>query len=517
MGPRVSDTDVAPALHIDGVAKSFHGRTVLHPFELRIAPGEIHALLGQNGSGKSTLIKVLSGFHQPDSGGTVLVAGQPLPPGSAESAHRLGLRFVHQDLGLVDASSIVDNLLFGHGFPTRFGTVRAAAARRRCAAALHAVGLDLDPGVPVAALTPAQRTGVAVARAMFASDERARVLVLDEPTATLPAEEVDHLHGTLRRAAGQGVAILYVTHFLDEVYRLADAVSVLRDGYLVTTSAVEEIERPKLVHHLVGGELEGVRREARRPAPGHGASFVVRDLRAGRIRGVDLGAASGEILGVYGLTGSGRESLLAAVFGATTRESGHVLLAGREIRPSPGGSIAAGIGYLPPDRKVSGGCLALPAAENLTLPSLRTFWARGWLSKRGESAEVRDWFGRLQVRPGDGIRLPLSSFSGGNQQKVLLGKWLRLEPKVLLLDEPTQGVDVGAKAELHRQILKAAESGAVVVVSSTDVEELATLCDRVLVMRDGVVAEDLCGDDVTEREINRSSHQAVTSSSGTER
>lgn len=520
MTPQLSDNGVAPALHIDGVAKSFHGRTVLHPFELRIAPGEIHALLGQNGSGKSTLIKVLSGFHEPDPGGVVLVGGQSLPFGSAESAHRLGLRFVHQDLGLVDASSIVDNLLFANGFPTRFGMVRTASARRRCTEALKAVGLDLDPGVLVAALTPAQRTGVAVARAMFTSDERARVLVLDEPTATLPGEEVDHLHATLRSAAARGVAILYVTHFLDEVYRLADTVSVLRDGRLVVTSAVDKIDRPKLVHHLVGGELEGVRRETQRVEHrriDHEPSFVVRDLHAGRIRGVDLDAAGGEILGVHGLTGSGRESLLSAVFGAIPRESGRMLLAGREVGPAPGDSIAAGIGYLPADRKVSGGCLALSAAENLTLPSLRSFWANGWLSKRRESAEVSDWFARLQVRPSHGMRLPLSSFSGGNQQKVLFGKWLRLGPKVLLLDEPTQGVDVGAKAELHRQILNARAFGAVIVISSTDVEELATLCDRVLVLRDGVVAGELRGDDVTEQEINRSSHQTETSSAGTER
>jgi ribose transport system ATP-binding protein len=511
-------TRSAQALHVDGVAKSFSGKTVLHPFDLRIASGEIHALLGQNGSGKSTLIKVLSGFHLPDPGGTCLVNGEPLTYGSADAAHRLGLRFVHQELGLIDTSSILDNLMFGRGFPTRFGTIRDKTATHQCAEALRAVGLDVDPHALVATLTPAQRTGVAVARALFGGDEPATVLVLDEPTATLPTEEVNHLHATLRHAVARGVAILYVTHYLDEVYQLADRVSVLRDGHLVVTSPVGDIKRQTLVHHLIGGELEGVRREigqADHTAASGDATLSVRDLYADPIRGVSLTATTGEIVGVYGLTGSGRESLLSVIFGATPRESGEVHLSGKPVRGRPDRAIAAGIGYLPPDRKTSGGFMLLSAAENLTLPNLKPFWARGWLSGRAETVEAREWFDRLQVRPSDGIRLPLGSFSGGNQQKVLFGKWLRLAPKVLLLDEPTQGVDVGAKAELHRQIINAGAAGAIVVISSSDVEELATLCDRVLIMREGRVAEELTGDDVTEKQINRSSHQAATLSAGT--
>ena len=510
---------VLPALHLDELSKTFGNKQVLFPFGLRIQPGQIHALLGQNGSGKSTLIKILSGFHAPDGGGFCRVSGADLALGSADSARRVGLRFVHQDLGLIASSSVLDNLSFGQGFPTRFGTIRRASALRRSVQSLRAVGLDLDPQVLVSKLTPAQRTGVAVARALHSTDgdQKAAVLVLDEPTATLPAEEVENLHVMLRAAASNGVAILYVTHHLDEVYRLADHVTVLRDGYHVITAPVSDISHDELVHHLIGGVLEGVRRDIKRSQHDPVEEMVelsVRGLSAASIRRADLTARAGEILGIYGLTGSGRESILSVVFGATARTGGSVEVAGRSVVPRPHHSIAAGIAYLPPDRKTSGGFMTLTAQENLTLVDLKLFWRCGWLSRRAATAETSYWFDQLQVRPLDGISRPLASFSGGNQQKVLMGKWLRLGPRVLLVDEPTQGVDVGAKAELHRQIIKVSEAGTAVVVSSTDVEELATLCDRVLIMRDGVVAEELVGDDVTEARITEGTHAAPTESEG---
>jgi len=502
------------ALYIDGVSMSFSGKTVLYPFELSIRPGRIHALLGQNGSGKSTLIKILSGYHQPDSEGTCLIRGRQLDYGSGEAAHELGLRFVHQDLGLIATSSILDNLSFARGYPTRLGTIRDAVVAKECRQALKAVGLpELDPHALVATLTPAQRTGVAIARALVGAADTAAVLVLDEPTATLPDEEVQNLHAMLRAAASSGLAILYVTHFLDEVYQMADQVSVLRDGRLVVTSDVADIDRRQLVHHLIGGVLESVMREARAHSTATGpVQFDVNGLHAPFIRGVSFSAHAGEIVGLYGLTGSGRESVLGCIFGALPRADGVVKVAGQEVSPRLDRAIASGIAYLPPDRKVSGGIMHLDAMENLTLANLKPFWKRGWLSSSAATAETRRWFAKLQVRPADGARNSLSSFSGGNQQKIIFGKWLRLNPRVLLLDDPTQGVDVGAKAELHRQIIAASEAGSTVLVSSTDVEELATLCDRVLILREGRVVEELSGGDVTEKRINSSSHGAVAAS-----
>ncbi|CAB4970764.1 unannotated protein [freshwater metagenome] len=505
-GAASATTSRVPALLAEGLAKTFNGRTVLHPFTLRVMPGEIHALIGQNGSGKSTLIKILSGFHTPDPGGNCHISGEPLEFGNPHASTQIGLRFVHQELGLIGSVSILDNLAFTRGFETRMGTICRSEENERAKRALATVGMDTDPRVLVASLTPAQRTGVAVARAIQSIGGQAAVLVLDEPTATLPTEEVEHLHAMLRRAATEGVGILYVTHHLDEVFQLASQVSVLRDGFLVESCSVHEIDRATIVHRLVGSELEAVQRVPHESLDGRNQSSAlkVEALETDFIHGVTLEVNSGEIVGVYGLTGSGRESLLGAVFGALPRYSGTVTIDGTTVPAyRPAEAIKAGIGYLAPDRKASGGFMHLNATENLTLVDLKPFWKRGFLRNRPEVAVAREWFARLQVRPAEGTSAILSSFSGGNQQKIILGKWLRTSPKALLLDEPTQGVDVGAKAELHRQIIKACDAGAAIVVSSSDVEELASLCDRVLIMRNGRIAVELTGEHVNEVEINR--------------
>lgn len=496
-----------PALALDGVTKSFGGRTVLQPTHLTVMPGEIHMLLGQNGSGKSTLIKVLSGLHRPDAGHCT-IAGRELTFGTPESSHALGLRFVHQDLGLIEDASVTDNLHFGDGFPTRWGTVSGRLAKSKAREALDRVGLDLDPRTSVADLTAAQRTGIAVARAL-AGAEQATVLVLDEPTASLPASEVAHLHSMLRTTAAKGVGVLYVTHHLDEVYALAQRVSILRDGVLVLSAAVQSTPRQDLVHALVGGELEEVRREAdHSAAPVGGAApplLQVDDVTGDALHGVTFSVRAGEIIGIYGLTGSGRESVLGAIFGARPREGGSVRVRGESLSQyRPAASVRVGMAYVPPDRKVAGAFMDLTAAENLAISDVRRFWSRGFLRSEMEQKDAAAWFERLDIRPRQGARLPLRTFSGGNQQKVVMGRWLRIDPQVLLLDEPTQGVDVGAKAELHRQILAASARGTAVVVSSTDVEELVTLSDRVLIMRAGRVAEELTGERVTENAINRS-------------
>ena len=499
----------APPLHISGLAKTFNDRTVLQPFELKVQQGEIHALLGQNGSGKSTLIKILAGYHVPDEGGICLVNGQPLEFGSPQLSYQLGLRFVHQDLGLIASSSVADNLAFTRGYASRFGTVRSRIELERAERSLAGVGVEVSPRQLVGELTPAQRTGVAVARALDLGGGTAALLVLDEPTATLPTEEVEHLHSMLRVAAAQGIGILYVTHHLDEVFRLASQVSVLRDGYLVESCQVANIDRATIVHRLVGKELEAVQRTSVRSvvAAADATTLVVDGLESEFISGVSFEANSGEIVGIYGLTGSGRESLLGSVFGALPRYAGAVLVNGSPVPAfDPAASMAAGIGYLSPDRKLSGGFMNFTATENLTITNIRTFWRAGFLRQKDEARDARKWFERLQVSPVDGIRVILASFSGGNQQKLVLGKWLRISPKVLLLDEPTSGVDVGAKAELHRLILQESETNSVVVVSSSDVEELSSICDRVFIMRSGVIVAELTGEAVTETEINRSFH-----------
>jgi ribose transport system ATP-binding protein len=504
--------DQAAALEVRSLAKSFAGNVALHPLSLRVEPGEVRALVGENGSGKSTTIKILSGNYRPEPGGEVHIAGVPLRFGSPDSSYALGARFVQQDLGLVDSSTILDNICLTAGFATRLGTVRQRELRRSIAADLAALSIDADPGTLVGELSLARKTGVAVARALRQNPRsQARLLVLDEPTATLPEDEVVHLLETIRQVAATGVAVLYVSHRLDEVFEIADSITVLRDGRKVADRAVRGLDQPALVHLLVGRELEDARSAAARhhfvggAGPEHAVpALQVTGLSAGPLRELSVSVRAGEIVGIAGITGSGREAALASAFGSIPRLTGQVLVTGEPLAPlRPDLAIRAGVAYLPPERKILGSIQDAPALENLTLANLRPFRSRLGLRRQAEQREGREWFRRLDVRPAGALSLRLGSFSGGNQQKILFGKWLRCAPAVLLLDEPTQGVDIGAKAGLYPEILRAAGEGAAVVVASSDLDDLSVLCDRVLVLRRGRVVAELTGAAVTTEAISR--------------
>ncbi len=505
---RGAATGPRPALEVRSVSKTFAGTPALSAFDLTIQPGEIHALVGENGSGKSTVIKILAGYHRPDPGGEVLVGGERLAWGSAESSTALGCRFVHQDLGLVDSSSILDNLFIGGGFTCRFGTVMSRTTTAEARDLLTQVGLDVDPRRPVATLSPAQRTAVAVARALkdTARLGAVKLMVFDEPTATLPDNEVNQLLATIRGVAARGTGILYVTHRLDEIFTLANDVTVLRDGKKVATVPVASIDRPKLVRLLVGSEFDDAHAESVAAHTEHGQPVLqVEGLTAPRIGGITFSARPGDIIGVAGITGSGRETLLGTIFGAHARTGGRVTMDGVSLRPArPSQAMRSGMAYLPPDRKISGGVMTLTARENFSLSGVISFWRAPLLRRRMERNEVRSWFERLEVRP-PWVDADLGTFSGGNQQKILFAKWLRLRPKVFLLDEPTQGVDVGAKAQLYVQLLEAAADGTAVILSSSDVDELAAICHRVLVLRGGRIVADLSKGDITAARISSES------------
>jgi ribose transport system ATP-binding protein len=514
------------ALNARNVSKSFGGRRALGPLDLSVAPGEIHFLLGHNGSGKSTLIKILSGNHMPDPGAEVRIGGEPMLLGSPTHSRLIGCRFVHQDLGLIESSSVLDNLSFGIGFPTFMGSIRRASAVRQARATLAMAGLDIDPLQPVGRLSKAQQTGVAIARAIHGlptSDSASarkegarndgasggvRLLVLDEPTAALPADEVSRLLAIVRVCAANGVAVLYVTHRLDEAFEIADRISVLRGGSLVASAPTDQIDREGLIRLLVGSDLARVDRLPEEHRTGEGAPALrVEGLTTNQVSELSFVARPGEIVGFYGLVGSGSESVLRGIFGGTVRISGAVKIGDRAVAANrPDSAVAAGVGYLPPDRKVSGGLMAMSASENLTLADLEPFWRRLRLRKSDERREVGQWFLSLDIRPLDALAAKLWTFSGGNQQKILLAKWLRLKPQVLLLDDPTQGVDIGAKSEIHRQILSAAAAGASVVISSSDDKELVALCSRVLVMRNGSVAQEIRGSQLTLEMLNRAAY-----------
>jgi ribose transport system ATP-binding protein len=493
----------APLLRIAHLSKYFSRNRALDSVSLCIPGGRVHVLVGQNGSGKSTLIKVLAGYHLPEPQGVVEVEGQHLRFGHPEHAYRLGCRFVHQDPALIADTSVVDNLFLGGRYPMRRGRIDTRTAARMAHEMLERVELDIPVRQKVGDLSPSQRTGVAIARALRPDAAfPVKVLVLDEPTATLPANEVDHLVAIVQAAAGQGVAILYVTHHINEVFRLGSEITVLRDGMAVHSGPTSRISEAEIVAHLTGDAEDRTRSPARAVLATEPPVCKVIGLVGPQLRGVSFDVAPGEVVGVVGITGSGREQLLGTVFGAKPRTSGEVIVNGKVLEAGrPDRAIALGVAFVPADRKDSG-FASLSAQDNLTVLRLRSFWQRWRMRRRPQRVEALAWFERLQVRPAKAVKSSFQSFSGGNQQKLVFGRWLGQAVKVFLLDEPTQGVDVGAKAQLHQEISLLAGTGTAVVLSSTDLEELAALCTRVLVLRDGLIDRTIQGRDVTVAAMN---------------
>lgn len=499
--------DSRPALAIHDLSKAFPAVLALDRVSLEIEAGEVHALVGHNGSGKSTLIKVLSGCETPEPGAVITVGSERLQLGSPRASLLAGCRFVHQDLGLIDSLSIADNMALVGGWPTTAGTIRVSASRHRAAEALAAVGLRLDPEHPVGELSPALRTGVAIARALQ-DDERSQtaLLVLDEPTATLPLPEVETLHRLIRKVAEGGVGVLFVSHRLEEVLEISDRVTVLRNGRRVASRRTTELSHDDLVTAMLGFELEHVVASAEPPRGAESAApaLEVRDLRARILRGIDLELQAGQVVGIAGIEGSGRDDLLPAIYDGVGRRAGRIAVSGRKVDGrGPRASLRAGIAYVPADREHLASLPGITARESVTVSDLRHLSRAGRIRRGAEKGEVAAWFERLDVRPCDAFESLFESFSGGNRQKLVLARALRCRPAVLLLEEPSQGVDVGAQARMHREILDFAANGGGVLVSSSDTEELARLCHRVLVIRAGEIVAELTQDNISDTSISR--------------
>jgi ABC-type sugar transport system ATPase subunit len=493
-------------LRVSHVSKSFPGLLALDDVSLELESGEIIALVGQNGSGKSTLVKVITGVHEADPGGTIETADSDatLFEGTEALAR---VRVIHQDLGLIDSLSTIENLDLGVAIKGRaLRPTRDRAERARADALMRSFGVAIDVTAPVATLTAAERAVVAIARALDGWERPERVLILDEPTTALHGDEVQRLLKAVRRVAELGAGIVFISHRLDEVLQLADRVVALRDGRVVADVPAAEVDHDALVRIIAGRTLAAHERRSVGSAPDEGtveAALEVRGLTGETLLGVDLAVRRGEIVGISGLLGSGREHLCGLTFGATPSRAGRVCVDGVELSADrgPHDSIAAGLAFVPSDRHARGAVMSMTARENLTLPRLSPLLTGlGAISGSAERAEADDWATRVELSPAEPDR-PLELFSGGNQQKVVLAKWLRTEPQVLLLDQPTQGVDVGAKAAIYALIDKAAADGAAVVVSSADEEELATICDRVVVLRDGVIASELAGSELDEANL----------------
>lgn len=495
-----------PLLRVRKLSKSFPGLKALDDVSLDVGRNEVVALVGQNGSGKSTMVKVLAGVHQPDPGSEIELAA--VAEGEAE------LHFIHQDLGLIGGLSTVENLDLDRDLGrAALLPLPARAERRRAEELIAGFGADFDVRAPVDSLGAAERTIVALARALSHWEHENNVLVLDEPTASLHGDEVEKLFVAVREVAARGAGVIFISHRLDEVIELADRVVCLRDGRLIADVKRGAYDHDDLVEMIAGGLVDAAAGLADRER----GEPVMRALgvKGSTIASLDLDLHAGEVLGISGVLGSGREEVAGVLFGATPGEVGSLEVGGEAVgRLDPRQAIAAGVAYIPGDRRRRGAVMTMSARENMTLPRLRPLRRLlGWLDQPVERREVGEWMARVAVRPPEPERA-LELFSGGNQQKVVLAKWLRNEPKVLLMDEPTQGVDIGAKAGIFELIAEAAASGAGVLVASSDVEELALICDRVVVMSDGEAVAHLERGELSEANLVRAGIGGSAQSNG---
>lgn len=494
-------------LRIEHLSKTFPGQRALDDVSIEVARGEVHALVGQNGSGKSTLIKVLAGYHQPDPGGSASINDEPLALGDGSAALAAGVRFVHQDLGLVGMLNAVENLALTAGFITGpGGRIRWRDEVARAREALERLGVGhIDLKAPVDSLPPSNRTAIVIARALIGWEDGANLLILDEPTATLPGEDVQRLFEIVHRLKERGVSILYVSHHLDEVFELADTVTVLRDGRRIASVPVGELDHDKLVELIVGRHIDSAASSEYQVtgAP----ALTVRGLRGRTVDGIDLDVHPGEIVGLAGVTGSGREHVLGLIAGQTPRDDGYVALDGVEIENyAPRQAMRVGVAFVPAERALRGTVTGMSVRENLSITDLKRHVRQGRVHRKSELDETKTWIDRLSIKTA-GPEAPITSLSGGNQQKVMFGKALRLAPKLLLLDEPAQGIDIGAKDQLHALVEQAAADGVAVLVASTDTDELVRLCHRVVVLVNGEIVTTLTGDDINAERIEHTQLQ----------
>ncbi|MGJ6966587.1 sugar ABC transporter ATP-binding protein [Streptosporangium sp. G11] len=492
-------------LEAAGVLKVFPGVRALDHVSFTLGRGEVHALVGENGAGKSTLIKVLTGVYQADAG-QVRYRDEVVSFSSPLDAQRAGISTIYQEVNLVPSMSVARNLFLGREPRGRFRLIDFGAVHERAREILKGYGVDVDVRRPLGSLGMGTQQMVALARAVSVD---AQVVIMDEPTSSLEPREVGRLFEVIRGLRDQGRSVIYVSHRLDELYQICDRVTVLRDGRLVHTGRMAELERLRLVSLMLGRKLSEVRAEGATKFSGSHAQdeqdppvLTATGLtRRHMLDGVSLALRPGEVVGLGGLLGAGRSETAKAIAGALKVESGEVVVAGVPLRTgSVSAAIRAGISLLPEDRKAEGIVPTLSVRENIALAALPRLSRAGIVSDRRVDRIVETFMKRLRIKAA-GPGQPVGELSGGNQQKVLLARWLAMSPKVLLLDEPTRGVDVGAKAEVQMLIDELAVDGLAVLLISSDLEEIVEGCDRVVVLRDGAVQGELHGTEVSEEAI----------------
>ncbi|MGG2201345.1 sugar ABC transporter ATP-binding protein [Paenibacillus validus] len=491
-------------LQANNVHKRFHGAVALDGVHFELKAGEVHALLGANGAGKSTLIKIISGYHAPDSG-EILINGTGIRTNDPAASHAAGIATIHQEHNLVPHMSVIDNVMLGR-WPGRYGVVSDEACRKKVEEAVSRVvpGLDLD--LLGHQLTPAEGQLIEIARAL---SEDARVLIMDEPTTSLSPREVDRLFKVMRELKNQGIGIIFVSHWLEEIFEICDRVTVFRDGRYVGTEQIKEINENILVRMMVNTDVPEVPPVKRMPGK---EILTVNNLsKQGVLQNVSFSLREGEILTLAGLVGAGRTELVRCIFGIDPYDSGEVMINRKRIkRNSPAAAVKAGVGFVPEDRKGQGLVGLLTVRENFTLSLLDLVAPAGMIHKNHEIDISNEQSAALKVKAAS-IESNIMTLSGGNQQKVIIGRWLARKPSILILDEPTKGVDVGAKAEIHRLIGELAESGVAVLLVTSEMPEVLLLSDRVLVMREGKLTGHLKRSELSpERIIKYATTEEVT-------
>lgn len=498
--------EAAEVVRLESISKSFGGVRAVDDVSLSLKSGEVHVLLGENGAGKSTLIKMLAGAHQPD-GGEIFVDGKRVHIDSAHRAHELGIATIFQEFNLVPELSVAENILLGRQ-PNRAGFTMPKQAIEQVKPLLQRVGLDVDPAVAVGRLGLARQQLVEIAKALSFD---ARVLVLDEPTAALTEQETDRLFEVMGKLRDEGVAQVFISHHLDEVSKMGDTVTVLRDGRSVA-EVPASTDTTELVRLMVGRSIDAQYPDRPEIQPGDVVLDVSHLSSPGAFDDISFQVRSGEVVGLAGLVGAGRTEVVRAIAGADRRQSGSVVVDGKTLSPgNVRAAINAGIGHVPESRKDQGLVLGASVSDNVTMANLPAYARAGFVGSAALRADAKKITERLRVRMRS-LSQSVKSLSGGNQQKVVFGKWMVADCKVLLLDEPTRGVDVGARVEIYELINQLIANGGAVLVVSSDLPEILGIADRILVMAEGRIVGELSGKEATQEEIMHLAVQEVQSS-----
>ncbi|KUP91829.1 sugar ABC transporter ATP-binding protein [Tritonibacter horizontis] len=487
-----------PILALSGITKTFPGVKALSDVSLDLYPGQVTALIGENGAGKSTIVKTLTGIYQPDAG-EIRVSGEPVHFATAQDAAAAGITAIHQETVLFDELTVAENIFIGHAPRSRFGLIDWARMRQQARDILTRIDADLEPDMLLRDLGIASKHLVAIARALSAE---ARVVVMDEPTAALSHKEIEELYDLVERLKSEGRAILFISHKFDEIFRIADRYTVFRDGTHVGSGLMSEVNEADLVRMMVGRDVDQIFPQ-RQKSPGDEVLQVVGYSHPTEFADIGFTLRRGEILGFYGLVGAGRSEVMQSLVGITRPSKGVVKIDGTiKVIRSPADAVSNGIVYVPEDRGKQGAVIGLPIYQNVTLPSLSQTSRNGFLRLAEEFDLARHYTQRLDLRAA-ALDQDVGNLSGGNQQKVVIAKWLATKPKVIILDEPTKGIDIGSKAAVHAFMAELAAEGLSVIMVSSEIPEIMGMSDRVIVMREGLIAAELEGDALTPETLVR--------------